>query len=81
MQPEQVKELWEIRFQKILKGEKEAIIFYKDLLEKNQPLLEGLWIQDMLEQIMHDEAKHAQIAHELLSIVQRKKIKKRSKSL
>jgi len=73
MLPEQVKELWEIRFQKILKGEKEAIVFYKDLLEKNQSLLEGLWVKDMLEQIMHAEVKHAQIAHELLSIVQRKK--------
>jgi rubrerythrin len=74
MKPEQLKELWELRFLKIWEGEREALIFYKDLLHENKELLVGTKTKRILEQIKRDEAKHARIAHELLNLVKQKKI-------
>ena len=76
MQPEQFKELWEIRFQKILEGEKEALLFYHNLLKGNEQLFRDTKAKRMLEEIRRDEAKHVRIARHLLNLVQRKAVPK-----
>ncbi len=72
MKPAQFKELWEIRFQKILDGEKAALVFYKDLMQSYKMIIEGTKLQKILEHIAQEEAKHARIAHELLNLVRKK---------
>lgn len=68
------KELWEARFQRVLRGEEEAIAFYKQLLKDNEALLLGTKAKILLKEILRDEAKHARIAHELIKLVKQKKI-------
>ena len=72
MQPKQFKELWEIRFQKILEGEKEALLFYRNLLKENEQLFRDTKAKRMLEDIRRDEAKHVRIARRLLNLVRQK---------
>ena len=72
MNPE-LKKLWGLRFEKILKLENESHDFYERLLKENASLLEGTRTKEILEGIAKDEAKHAQIAEELLKIVHDKK--------
>ncbi|MBI4387893.1 MAG: hypothetical protein HY582_02480 [Candidatus Omnitrophica bacterium] len=72
---DQFKELWEIRFQRLLDVENDSINFYKQLLEKNKLILEGTKAKEMLEKILQEEAKHAKIAYQLLQVVKPKKRK------
>ena len=76
---EQFKELWTMRFKKILKGEEEAIAFYCDLLSNNKTILENTPVKMMLEQILKDEGKHVQIARELVRFVDEKIVPKKRK--
>ena len=78
MKPEQVKELWMLRFKKIAAGEKEALLFYKELLLSYKDILEDTKTKGLLEEIEQDEARHYRIANELLDLLKRKKIRKRS---
>lgn len=68
----QYKELWEIRFKKILDSEMEAIVFYRRLLKEYRLLLSGTKAVGLLKQVLRDEAKHARIARELLRFVNAK---------
>jgi rubrerythrin len=77
MHEEHMKKLWEIRFKKVYDLEKESELFYQKLLEENKELLEGTKAKEILEQIRHDEIKHAKIAEELLNIVKQKKIQEK----
>lgn len=72
-------ELWEIRFQKLYKAEKESFLFYRKLLEKNKAILEGSKAKDMLEKIMREEIRHFRIAHQLLQLVKQKNRQKKSR--
>ncbi|PIQ85062.1 MAG: hypothetical protein COV74_10725 [Candidatus Omnitrophica bacterium CG11_big_fil_rev_8_21_14_0_20_45_26] len=74
MHDEHLKQLWTIRFRKIVNLEKEAYRFYQGLLAHYPDVLEGTKTKKLLEQIMKDEAKHAKIAHQLLQLVKRKQI-------
>ncbi|HXV28016.1 MAG TPA: hypothetical protein VD913_03535 [bacterium] len=65
----QLKELWRIRFEKILEGEEQASLFYENLLKDNQPFLKGTRLKDDLEQIKKDEIRHAEIARKLIQLV------------
>ena len=69
----ELKELWGLRFEKILKLENESHDFYQRLLKENVAFLEGTRAKEILEGIMNDEAKHAQVAEELFKIVHDKK--------
>lgn len=63
------RELWRLRFQKILQLEEESFEFYKALLREKGPLLEEAGIQSILEQILHDEGKHIRIAKDLVRLI------------
>jgi len=74
MLEKQLRELWEMRFLRILQEEKDAHRFYGRLLKKNQELLIGFRADAVLREIAKDELKHARIARELVRIVRKKKI-------
>lgn len=71
MNPEHVRELWRIRFLKILELEQESFNFYQKLLKENAGLLEESGVKPTLQQIMRDEGRHIRIARDLLGMVQR----------
>lgn len=68
MNPEHTKELWRIRFQKIVDLEEESYQFYEKLLKGKGPLLEQAGVKSILKQILSDEGRHIRIAKELLSL-------------
>ncbi|MBI4971866.1 MAG: hypothetical protein HZC17_08565 [Candidatus Omnitrophica bacterium] len=72
--PKQLKQLWLMRFERMLKLEKDALCFYSDLLTKHKVFLEGTKAKKVLESIMDDEVEHAQYASELVRIVESKKV-------
>lgn len=67
-----VKELWEIRFNKLMQSEIQSWQFYRELLEKKKELLTELNMTEVVKEIMQDEARHIELAKMLLSLVQRK---------
>ncbi len=69
MNSEHEKELWQIRFQKILQLEQESFEFYQKLLKDKKELVDRMAIEATLKQIMQDEGRHIQIARDLLKIV------------
>jgi rubrerythrin len=71
---QQFKELWEIRFLKVLNLEKESLSFYRSLLKHNQSLLEETRAKAILERILEDERRHIRIVRKLLRLVRGKKI-------
>ncbi|MBI4358798.1 MAG: hypothetical protein HY584_05815 [Candidatus Omnitrophica bacterium] len=74
MHDQQYKELWEIRFRKVLNLEKESSAFYTRLLKRNQLILEDAQIRFFLKQIMEDRGKRAKIAQDLVHIVQAREV-------
>ncbi len=64
-----------MRFSKIRDLERDSLYFYSGILKSYKDFLEGTKAKAILELIMKDEAKHVQIAEELLRIVKRKKSK------
>ena len=69
------KELWMIRFQKMLKLEKDSLGVYQSLI-KDCERLEKLdhhkhAIQNHLEKIYEDEKKHVHLVEELIAILER----------
>ena len=69
MNPEHVRELWRIRFGKILELEQESFNFYQRLLKEKSTLLEEAGIKPMIKQIMQDEGRHIRIAKDLVRLV------------
>ena len=69
MNPKHVRELWQIRFLKILELEQESFNFYQKLLKEKPALLEEAGIKPLIKQIMQDEGRHIRIAKDLLRIV------------
>lgn len=69
MNPEHVRELWRIRFLKVLQLEEESCNFYERLLKEKSSLLEESGVGSIIKQIMHDEEKHIRIAKELVRLV------------
>ena len=74
MNPEHVRELWQIRFLKILELEQESFNFYQKLLKEKTTLLEEAGIKPTIKQIMRDEGRHIRIAKELVRLVENKTI-------
>ena len=70
-------ELWELRFHKILQLEAEAHKAYKLMLKNYSHILVGSRLKPMLREIMSDEKRHVQIALELLKIVEAKRSRRR----
>ena len=69
MNREHEKELWQIRFQKILDLERDSFDFYQKLLKERAALLQASGLESVIKQIMRDEGKHIRIATELLRLV------------
>ena len=69
MNPEHERELWSIRFGKILELELESFHFYERLLEEKSSLLKDAGLEPVIKQIMRDEGKHIRIAKDLLELV------------
>lgn len=69
MNQEHEKELWQIRFQKILQLEQESFEFYQKLLKEKKEIVEKTGIASTLKEIMRDEGRHIRIARDLLKIV------------
>ena len=71
------KELWGIRFQKMLAMEKGAVGDYADLIKQCDQLFKTGNTQHplktQLEGILKDEGKHIKLIEELLSILEKQK--------
>ena len=69
MNLEHVKELWQIRFLKIVELEQESFNFYQKLLEEKSELVAESGLKPLLTQIMREEGKHIRIAKELVRLI------------
>ncbi len=70
MQRKLYKELWTMRFQKMLKLEEQSITDYESILKECKGKKKSVLETD-LKQLILDEKKHAKLVRELLSIVNR----------
>ena len=74
MQRKLYKELWVLRFHKMLSLEHQSVEEYQVLLEECQKKSKGeIELQNDLRKLIADEKKHAQLVQELLNIVQQQK--------
>ena len=70
MQRKLYKELWAIRFQKMLRLEEQSAIAYESVLEEcKDQWKENPELETSLKKIISDEKKHAKLVQELLEIV------------
>lgn len=65
------RELWKLRFEKMLKLEEESIVDYQALLGECKTKHKGHSIEPHFEKLITDEKKHALLCKELLSILER----------
>lgn len=63
------KELWRMRFEKMLKLEEQAVLDYQELLDECRSKHREHPIEPHLERLIVDERKHARLVRELLSIL------------
>ena len=69
MQRRLYKELWLLRFQKMLQLEEESVKQYENLLEESQRMYKNdIEIQDIFRKLIVDEQRHAKLVQELLDI-------------
>lgn len=68
------KELWRMRFEKMLKLEEQAVVDYQELLDECRSKHEQHPIEPHLECLIKDETKHARLVRELLSIVEKQPV-------
>ena len=73
MRDKEFKELWEMRFRKIFKLEKEGFLFYRHLLRRNKALFSGTQAKNVLKRLALDELRHARMVQVLMKIVSNKK--------
>lgn len=65
------KELWSIRFKKMLALEEKSILEYQALLDESKRRVGDSFIIPQLEKIIFDEKAHAQLVKELIQILER----------
>ena len=65
------RELWSIRFNKMLKLEKQSVVAYQALLDESKKKHKGHSIEPNLEKLIADEKKHALLVQELIEILSR----------
>lgn len=63
------KELWKLRFQKMLKLEKQSISDYQSLLKDLNKRFKNHVVAPHLETLVADEKKHALLVEQLLQIL------------
>ena len=65
------KELWKLRFEKMLKLEKDSIVAYQALLDESKRRFKNHSINAHLERLITDEKKHALLVQDLIQILER----------
>ena len=65
------KELWSIRFDKMLKLEKQSVAAYQALLDESRKRHKGHSIEPNLDKLIADEKKHTLLVQELIEILDR----------
>ena len=71
MQRELYRELWTLRFQKMLQLEESSVQEYEVLLEEAQKIYEDhTELHNTFRQLISDEKMHAKLVRELLDIVE-----------
>ena len=71
MQRELFKELWILRFRKMLRLEQESVVAYEELLEECEKKHKSeKEIQQHFKTLIQDEKKHAKLVQELIKIVE-----------
>ena len=71
MNRELYRELWQIRFNKMLDLEQKAVTEYKALLEESRAISKGHSIEPHLESLILDEGRHVSLVKKLLAILAR----------
>lgn len=71
MQRKYFRELWEIRFKKMLSLESQAASEYAELLAECRSLSKDHPVLTNLERLVTDEKKHAKLVEQLLKILDR----------
>ncbi len=71
MQKKLYKELWNLRFQKMLVLEEQSARDYKDILKECTKLKTAETVKEKLKQLIADENQHAKYVRELIEIVNR----------
>ena len=71
MKRKYLRELWGLRFDKMLQLESTAVHDYEQLLEECRSYAAGHAIESHLERLIADEKRHVKLAQELLSILKR----------
>lgn len=73
MQRKYYRELWDIRFKKMLHLEKQAAAEYEDLLASCLHLVKDHPVVPHLERLITDEKKHIKLVEQLIKILDRQK--------
>ncbi len=63
------KELWQIRFQKMLKLEEDSVKAYEKLSKEAQKITGSEAVRPHLERLIADEKRHSLLVNELLKIL------------
>ncbi len=71
MQKKLYKELWNLRFQKMLVLEEQSAQDYEDILKECAKLKAVETVKEKLKQLIADETRHAKYVRELIKIVNR----------
>ena len=71
MQKKLYKELWNLRFQKMLMLEEQSIQDYEEILKECEKSKAASETKEKLERLITDEARHAKYVRELIKIVNR----------
>jgi len=74
VRPEHYKDLWEKRFLRLLKLERDSFLFYRRLLRRNKALFEDTRAKSILERILREELRHARVARALIRLVRQKRV-------
>ena len=69
MNRELYKELWSIRFTKMLELEKKSVVDYEALLDECRRNCKDHAIEPHLERLIRDEKKHTALVEELINIL------------
>lgn len=67
------RELWRMRFEKVLRLERKAVSDYEELLRECRSRFKDHPIEPHLEKLIADEKKHTILARELCRILRRQK--------
>jgi rubrerythrin len=65
------KELWSLRFEKMLKLENDSVVAYQALLKETKKHFKNHSIVAHLERLITDEKKHALLVEELIHILEK----------